>query len=61
PLTHYDLAEMIATTRESVTAAMRSLRKQGLLKKVRQTITILDLEGLVEVASPRLARRVPTG
>lgn len=61
PLTHYDLAEMIATTRESVTAAMRSLRKQGLLKKERRTITILDLDGLAEIASPRLGRRVPAG
>jgi len=50
PLTHFDLAAMVATTRESVTAAMRSLRHQGVLKKERRTITVLKPEGLTEVA-----------
>lgn len=55
PLTHFDLAEMVANTRESVTAAMRSLRKRGLLKKEGRIITILEPDGLAEVAWPRPA------
>jgi len=50
PLTHFDLAGMVATTRESVTGAMRSLRRRGLLRKEGQTITVLDADGLNIVA-----------
>lgn len=53
PLTHYDLAEMVAATRESVTAAMRSLREQGLLKKEGRVITVLRPDALSGVASRR--------
>lgn len=50
PLTHFDLAAMVATTRESVTAAMKSLREQGVLKKEGRIITILKPEGLTNAA-----------
>ena len=53
PLTHFDLAAMVATTRESVTAAMGSLRRQGVLKKEGRTITILKPEGLTDAALRR--------
>lgn len=45
-LTHLDLASMVATTRESVTAALRSLRKRDLLKTEGQIISILKPDEL---------------
>ena len=59
PLTHFDLAAMVATTRESVTAAMKSLRLQGVLKKEGRTITILKPEGLTDEALRRGHATVP--
>jgi CRP/FNR family transcriptional regulator len=50
PLTHFDLAVMVATTRESVTTAMKSLRRQGLINKEGRTVTILKLRELAGVA-----------
>lgn len=55
PLTHSDLAAMIAATRESVTTAIRALRRQGVLKKEGQTLTILKPEKLA-LAARRRAR-----
>ncbi|MCA1716913.1 MAG: Crp/Fnr family transcriptional regulator [Actinobacteria bacterium] len=48
-LTHFDLAAMVASTRESVTAAMRSLRRRGLLEREGRLISILKLEELSEI------------
>jgi len=48
-LTHLDLASMVATTRESVTAALRSLRQRGLIQTEGQTISILKPEELEEM------------
>lgn len=48
-LTHMDLASMVATTRESVTAALRSLRQRELIQTEGQIISILkpdELEAL---------------
>lgn len=52
-LTHFDLAAMIGTTRESVTAAMKSLRQRGVLKKEGQQISILDFDRLTRIAEAR--------
>lgn len=60
PLTHFDLAAMVATTRESVTAAMRSLRLQGALKKEGRIITILRLEVLTDEALRRARATDPS-
>jgi CRP/FNR family transcriptional regulator len=51
-ITHYDLAAMVASTRESVTAAVGALRRQGILEKKAGTITILVPEDLDKVSDP---------
>lgn len=53
-LTHYDLATMVASTRESVTAAMSSLRDRGFLKKEGQRISILRLKELASIDNRRV-------
>lgn len=50
-LTHQDLAERVAATREAVTKALAWLARQGLLRSGRGQVEILDaarLEGLVK-------------
>ena len=51
-ITHYDLAAMVASTRESVTAAVGVLRKRGILEKRAGTITLLAPEHLEEISDP---------
>ena len=51
-ITHYDLAAMVASTRESVTAAVGALRRRGILKKKAGTITILTPEELDKISDP---------
>ncbi|MGF1472703.1 MAG: Crp/Fnr family transcriptional regulator [Rubrobacteraceae bacterium] len=48
-LTHMDLASMVAMTRESVTAALRSLRRRGLIRAECQIISILKPAELAEM------------
>ena len=50
-LTHQVLAEMVAATRESVTATMRGLRKRKVVQMERRGIVILDPERLTRIAS----------
>ena len=45
-LTHSDLSQMMAVTRESTTAAVNILRREGLIKMEHQRISVLDLDGL---------------
>ena len=45
-ITHQDLADRIGTTRESVTRALGSLRKTGLLRTSGRTLVLLDLDAL---------------
>ena len=52
-VTHYDLAAMVASTRESVTAAVGALRRQGILEKRAGTVTILDWRGLAKISDSR--------
>jgi CRP/FNR family transcriptional regulator, global nitrogen regulator len=51
-ITHYDLAAMVASTRESVTAAIGTLRRRGILDKRAGTITILMQEELGRISDP---------
>ena len=49
-VTHYDLAAMVASTRESVTAAVGALRRQGILEKSAGTVTILEPRALAKIS-----------
>lgn len=49
-MTHQDLAEMVGTYRETATQVLNELRSRGLIEIGRKRITILDREGLLEVA-----------
>lgn len=51
-ITHYDLAAMVASTRESVTAAVGLLRRRGILEKKAGTITLLRPEELDRISDP---------
>jgi CRP-like cAMP-binding protein len=48
-LTRTDLAEMTASTRESVTAAVSALREKGILTMDEGRIAVLDPEGLAGI------------
>lgn len=49
--THQELAEMVGTYRETVTAALNEFKAQGLVSIGRKHIEILDREGLEAVAA----------
>lgn len=49
-LTHQDLAETVGTYRETATQVLNDLKNQGLIDIGRKRITILDVEGLTEIA-----------
>jgi CRP/FNR family transcriptional regulator, global nitrogen regulator len=49
-LTHQDFADVIASTRESVTAGLRGLRRQKVIEVERGCIVLLDPEKLTEIA-----------
>ena len=49
-LTHQDLAESVGTYRETATQVLNDLKSQGLIEIGCKRITILDREGLEEVA-----------
>jgi CRP-like cAMP-binding protein len=50
-LTHQDLANMIASTREAVSKVMSELRRDGVIETRSRRIAILDREALSEYAS----------
>jgi CRP-like cAMP-binding protein len=62
-LSHQDLANVIGSTRESVTMLLGDLQSAGLLKVARRKITILDLDRLARSVQqspppkPRLAQQ----
>jgi CRP-like cAMP-binding protein len=49
-LTHQDMAEMIGTYRETTTQTLNDMKAQGLLEIGRRRITILDKDGLRQIA-----------
>ena len=49
-LTHQDLAESVGTYRETATQVLNDLKSQGLIEIGRKRITILDRNGLEDVA-----------
>lgn len=49
-LTHQDLAEQIGTYRETTTQALNTFKAEGLIDIGRKRITILDREGLRQIA-----------
>ena len=58
-LTHDELSEMIASTRESVTNALKRLRESGVLATKRGRIVILAPGGLVEAARRKPCSAAP--
>jgi CRP-like cAMP-binding protein len=58
-LTHDELSEMIASTRESVTNALKRLRESGVLATKRGRIVILEPEGLTEAARRKPCSAAP--
>jgi CRP/FNR family transcriptional regulator, global nitrogen regulator len=50
PLTHMDLAQLVAASRESVTASMNRLHRCKVIGKEKGRIIILDAEGLAEIS-----------
>lgn len=49
-LTHQDLAESVGTYRETATQVLNDLKSQGLIEIGRKRITVLDMDGLAEIA-----------
>ncbi len=47
-ITHQELAEMVATSRETVTRTLARLRKQGILAIEQRRMTLLDAEALLD-------------
>jgi CRP/FNR family transcriptional regulator len=60
-LTHDELSEMIASTRESVTNALKRLRESGVLATKRGRIVILEPGGLAEAARRKPCSTAPAG
>jgi CRP-like cAMP-binding protein len=48
--THQELADMLGTWRETISKALNDLRRRGLVRSGRRTLTLLDREGLREAA-----------
>lgn len=45
-LPHQELAKIVGTTRETVNRVLSALKKEGIIKIERQTITVLDYDAL---------------
>jgi CRP-like cAMP-binding protein len=52
-LTHHTIAQMIGSSRETVSRAMRELMDRGLIAVTRREITIQDRDGLAALAGDR--------
>ena len=46
---HGDIASRVSTTRETVARVLSDLSRQGLVKRERNALVILDLEHLMEM------------
>ncbi len=53
PLTHDHLAEMVGASRERISKSMAALKARRLIRYARQAITVIDMDGLRDVATPR--------
>jgi CRP-like cAMP-binding protein len=51
-LTHQDLANMIASTREAVSKVMSEFQRDGYIEVKNRKITLLDRQALADYASP---------
>lgn len=51
PLTHQEMADMIGTTRQSVSSAITNLRQRGLLTTTGHRLCLTDPERLVEITT----------
>ena len=49
-ITHQELAEMVGTSRETVTRVLTKLREQGIIEIDQRRITLLDAKALLETA-----------
>ena len=49
--THEELADMLGTTRETVTKLLNEMRGRGLVALQRGRVTLLDMDGLQHIAS----------
>ncbi len=54
PLSHDMLAELLGVRRQSVSRVMARLRQRGVVANAYRRITLLDLDGLAELAGERL-------
>ena len=52
-LTHHTIAQMIGSSRETVSRAMRELVERGLIETSRREIAIRDRDGLAALAGSR--------
>jgi CRP/FNR family cyclic AMP-dependent transcriptional regulator len=52
-VTHHTIAQMIGSTRESVTRTLRDLQERGLIRISKAHIAVIDRAGLERLASPR--------
>jgi len=52
PITHENLAEMVGASRERTSKAMAALMADGLIAYARQAVTVRDLAGLQDIATP---------
>jgi CRP-like cAMP-binding protein len=55
-LTHHDLSELIASTRETTTATLNHLKKEGLIDYAGKYIKIINKDGLEAIGQPSLPR-----
>lgn len=51
PYTNSDIAEMLGVSRNSVTSSISRMQEQGVLKKARSNICIVDMKGLERIAN----------
>lgn len=52
-VTHHTIAQMIGSTRESVTRTLRDLQDRGLIRVTKERISVIDRPALERLASPR--------
>ena len=52
PITHQNLADMVGASRERISRGMAALREEGFITYARQSVTVIHLPGLQQVATP---------